>query len=171
MARVVGKAEALAALEVHRRSLGDGCVMCAVVTQADRMVLVAETESAIVVLDRFASRPGHLLVIPRAHVERLVALDWPAYAEIQRLGYEACHALESVFGPKRVYVASLGTASPLAGSYPHVHLHVVPIHEDDERARPANVFSWSAGIVLYDDDEAAELTDTIRRAWPALTSR
>lgn len=42
----------------------------------------------------------------------------------------------------------------------------MPIAEDDERARPAAVFSWSAGIVLYEDDEAAEMTAEIRRAWP-----
>ena len=106
-----------------------------------------------------------ILVLPKAHIERLTALGWSAYSEIQRLGYEASHALERVFGPKRVYVASLGTSAELAGSYPHVHLHVVPIPEDDERARPAAVFSWSAGIYLYDDAEAADLTATIRAAW------
>lgn len=166
MAQVVGKEEALAALERHRRELGNGCVMCAVVKRADHRVLVAETATALVVLDRFASRPGHLLVIPRDHVERVVALDWAAYSELQRLGYDAAHAIERVFGPKRTYIASLGTANPLVGSYPHLHLHVVPIAEDDERARPAAVFSWSAGIVLYEDDEAAEMTAEIRRAWP-----
>ena len=166
MARVVGKEEALAALEIHRRELGPGCVMCAVMARADHRVLVKETSSALVVLDRFASRAGHLLVIPRNHVERVVALEWPQYAELQRLAYDASHAIERVFGPKRTYVASLGTANPLAGSYPHLHIHVVPIAEDDERARPAAVFSWSAGIVLYEDDEAAETTASLRRAWP-----
>jgi len=166
MARVVDKAEALAALEIHRRELlpnGDGCVMCAVIAQAPR---IAESAGAVVVLDRFASRPGHLLVLPKAHIERLTALDWAAYSELQWLGYEACHAVERVFAPKRVYVASLGTSTALPGSYPHLHIHVVPIPEDDERARPAAVFSWSAGIVLYDDAEAAALVDSLRRAWP-----
>lgn len=166
MARVVGKEEALAALEIHRRELlpnGEGCVMCAVVAQAPR---IAESANAVVVLDRFASRPGHLLVVPKAHIEQITKLDWPAYSELQRLGYEAVHVVERVFAPKRVYLASLGTSTALAGSYPHLHLHVVPIPEDDERARPAAVFSWSAGIVLYEEDEAADLIASLRRAWP-----
>ena len=166
MARIVDKPEALAALEAHRQELlpgGDGCIMCAVVARSSDVV--AEGPSAVVILDRFASRIGHLLVIPRAHIERLTDLAWDDYAALQRLGFEACHAIERVYAPKRVYVASLGTTTPLVGSYPHIHLHVVPIYEDDERARPAAVFSWSAGIVLYEDTEATEHASALRRAW------
>ena len=168
MPRIVDKTEALAALERHRHKLlptGQGCVMCAVIELREHVV--AESADVLVILDRFASRPGHLLVLPKLHIERLTALDWSAYSEIQRFAYEAAHVVERVLEPKRVYVASLGTTTPLNGSYPHIHLHVVPIPEDDERARPANVFSWSAGIVLYDDAEASELTATLRRAWLA----
>jgi hypothetical protein len=51
-------------------------------------------------------------------------------------------------------------------SFPHYHLHVIPIYEDDERARPARVLSWTSGVVVYEDDEAASLVSDLVRAWP-----
>ena len=64
----------------------------------------------------------------------------------------------------RVYVASLGAVQALPMSFPHHHTHVVPIYETGERARPANVFSWSSGVVRYAQAEARELRASLRSA-------
>jgi hypothetical protein len=42
----------------------------------------------------------------------------------------------------------------------------VPVFESDERARPAHVFSWSSGVLVYDDEEARALAARLRAAWP-----
>lgn len=39
------------------------------------------------------------------------------------------------------------------------------VYDTDERARPAHVFSWSAGVVVYEDGEAAALAERLRAAW------
>ncbi|MNC96194.1 hypothetical protein D3C83_134980 [compost metagenome] len=70
--------------------------------------------------------------------------------------------------PKRVYVAALGASTPLSTSYPHYHLHVVPIDTDGEDARPARVFSWSSGIVEYEPTEAPKLIARLQEAWEKL---
>lgn len=137
--------------------------MCAVYEQA-RSDRVLENADGVVVLDRFGSRRGHLLVISRAHVEGPSELGWERYASLQRLAFDATLALEAVFDPARVFVAALGSSEPIATSYPHYHIHVVPIARHDDDARPARVFSWSAGIVQYDEDERRELVGRLKQA-------
>jgi hypothetical protein len=47
-----------------------------------------------------------------------------------------------------VFVAALGSAVQRPMSFPHVHLHVVPLADDD---RPADVFTWENGVYVFDD--------------------
>lgn len=167
--RLLSKSEAIEALREHQGRLlrsEHECVMCALVARGDGLPSIQENEHGIVRLDRFGSRPGHLLVISRRHVERFTELPFSVYSELQRLAFDACRALERLLAPKRVFVAALGTSNPLLMSYPHYHLHVVPVCEDDERGRPAAVFSWSEGVLLYEAEEAAEFIAATRAAWP-----
>lgn len=167
--RSLTKSEALVQLEQHKQQLlrhpGD-CVMCALAAGRDAELVVLEQRSGCVVLDRFGNRGGHLLVIAARHVERATELPWSQYSDLQRLAYDACHALEQVLAPKRVYTAALGSSSELPMTYAHFHLHVVPVPDEGESSRPAQVFSWSQGVVTYDDAEAKELVSELRRAWP-----
>ena len=59
----------------------------------------------------------------------------------------------------------LGSPAPVPMSYAHLHVHVVPVTAADERSRPARVFSWSEGVVVYDDIEAVQLAAELRRKW------
>jgi len=168
--RVVEKPEALALLAENRRALlgaEDGCVLCALVRRAreTQAELIAESEHGVVVLDRFGSRLGHSLVIARRHVEETTALGFSVYAELQRLAYEACAALERTLAPVRTFVAVLGASAPVPMSFPHFHIHVLPVYETGEGARPANVFSWTAGVLVYEDGEAAEVVSRVRSGW------
>jgi diadenosine tetraphosphate (Ap4A) HIT family hydrolase len=171
--RPLTKQDALEQLELHKRKLlrhPDECVMCALSEQRDRALVLRQSRDGIAVLDRFGNRHGHLLVIAKRHVEHATQLSWDEYAALQRLAYEACQALERVLTPKRVFVAALGSSDTLPMTFSHFHLHVVPVLEDDERGRPAQVFSWTEGVVTYDDDRARELVDELCGAWPRSTS-
>ncbi len=168
---VVSKEVALALLAEHKRDLlahGASCVMCALSkTRGD--ACVAQNRHAVVMLDRFACRRGHLLVIPRTHVERVSEIDWDAFAGVQRLVFEAARAIESCLKPARVFTATLGAATELPQTYSHYHVHVIPVFETDERARPARVLSWSEGVVIYDDDEASQICRELVASWPRST--
>jgi len=89
------------------------------------------------------------------------------YADLQALAYQACTALERVLEPVRTFVAVLGASRGLPMSFPHFHVHVLPVYETGEGARPAHVFSWSIGVLVYEDAEARELAAKLRAAWPS----
>ena len=172
--RRVSKEEAQADMAARGfdRAAAGGCVMCALSSgTADPALRIREDEHAVVVLDRYASTRGNLLVVARRHVERMTELPIAVHLAMQRLVFEANVALEAIFSPRRIYTATLGSPSametdPPAMSFPHLHVHVVPIHEDGESARPAAIFSWTAGVGLYDEDEADAIVRDLRAAWP-----
>jgi histidine triad (HIT) family protein len=145
-----------------RLASGRGCVMCELTRDAPA---IAANEHAVAVLDRFASRPGHVLVILRRHAEHVAALPYADYEGMHRLAWEISRTLDRVLAPRRIYVAALGSAQPLATSFPHVHLHVVPLADGGEADRPAEVFTWAHGMYVFDsDDEERELVAKLRAA-------
>lgn len=166
--RVVEKEAALAQLSAHKHELlagRGGCVMCALANGGAGAMLVAESEHGAVLLDRFGCRYGHLLVVAKRHVERASELDWVVYCDLQRLTFDAIGVVDTCFEPARVFTATLGAAVELPQTYSHYHVHVIPVYETDERARPARVLSWSEGVVVYDDPEAEQLSEDLRQAW------
>jgi diadenosine tetraphosphate (Ap4A) HIT family hydrolase len=155
---LLAKPDALARVERER---GAGCAMCDAARDQEP---IASSEHAIAVLDRFACRPGHVLVILRRHVEKLAELPWLEYAALQRLAYDVAGALDRVLAPRRIYVAALGSAVPLATSFPHVHLHVIPLVDGGEVDRPANVLTWANGMYVFEDGEEAAWRERLRGA-------
>lgn len=167
----IDKQEALARAAAERERLPEAhasCVMCALgdgfPPEAERL---AESSRAVCVLDRFAARPGHVLVVLRRHVEQVASLSWDEYADVQRLSWEAARALDRAFSPRRIFVASLGAAKARVNSFPHHHVHVIPVDAGDERDRPASVLSWEHGVFVFGEGEARAMADAIRAAWPA----
>ncbi|HEX2733898.1 MAG TPA: HIT domain-containing protein [Polyangiaceae bacterium] len=162
------KDQALAQLDLEReRSRGfGGCVMCRLGSHQHAHEWIAENEHAVVTLDAYGATVGHLLVISKAHIERTSGVKWHAYQAIQHLVWQASQVLDTELEPQRVYTAALGAARPMPMSFPHFHVHVVPVYENDDRARPAHVFSWSAGVTCYSEDEARALRVRLRHAWP-----
>jgi diadenosine tetraphosphate (Ap4A) HIT family hydrolase len=168
--RPIDRSEALERLARQKRELlgdGDGCVMCALAGRArsspDR---IAESPHGVVLLDRFGRGEGHMLVMAREHFEHAHELGWPEYADLQRLAHEACVALRRTLEPVRTFLAVLGAPTQLPMSFPHFHIHVLPVYHGDERARPAHVFSWGTNALCYEDAEAHELCARLRDNWP-----
>ncbi len=171
---LLDKDSALAAVALEKTRLppaAEGCVPCAFSRHgyAAELVIGGDADFAVV-LDRFGYREGHLLVAPRRHIERSSALTEGEYLALQRWVHRAMRIVDAHFQPPRIFVAELGSAEPLATgtSFPHVHIHVVPIHQRGEEARPAQVFSWTSGIVAYRPEEAASLVAALRVRLAAL---
>lgn len=166
---VISKEAALALLREHKRRLlagRGGCVMCALANGGAGSMLIAENAHAVAVLDRFACKLGHLMVVGKRHVERATELDFPIYVDLQRLVFDATRVIEAHFKPARVFTATLGAAVELPQTYSHYHVHIIPVYDTDERARPARVLSWSEGVVVYDDLEAERICRELREVWP-----
>jgi len=105
-----------------------GCVFCAVVAGTTASFRVAETAGAVAFLDTRPVFPGHVLVVPREHIE--VLGDMPGsslggfFGFVQRMAV----AVERGLGAGGTFVAMNNRVSQ---SVPHLHVHVIPRTKGD----------------------------------------
>ncbi|MCL1635472.1 HIT family protein [Luteimonas sp. SX5] len=80
------------------------CPFCAIVQGRAPASVVAETERAVAFMDFRQMLPGHVLVVPRAHVENIYALDVEDAAAVTALAARAARALRPARGvrPARI---------------------------------------------------------------------
>jgi histidine triad (HIT) family protein len=134
----------------------DGCLFCAIAAGSAPATVVATTPETVAFLDVRPVFKGHLLVVPRRHVDTLVELPddlLPAlFAEVRRLAT----AVTAGLGAGGTLVAVKNRVSQ---SVPHLHVHVVPRTRGDG----LRGFLWPRHRYA-DDAEAASYRDRITAA-------
>jgi histidine triad (HIT) family protein len=99
------------------------CTFCAIVSGDLHAAKVLEDELTVAFLDARPVFPGHVLLVPRAHVETLPDLPaadvGPYFERAQRLSVAVRDAMEAA----GTFVAINNVVSQ---SVPHLHVHVVP---------------------------------------------
>lgn len=107
--------------------MGD-CVFCSIVAGTTPAEVVLETPELLAFLDRSPVQKGHVLLVPREHVETLPDLP----AELRDAFLEAAQRLATAvvdgLGAQGSFVAINNVVSQ---SVPHLHLHVVPRRRGD----------------------------------------
>lgn len=103
----------------------NACAFCAILAGALPASLVYEDGQVIAFMDLRQAVPGHVLVVPRRHVETLFDLDEDTAAQLMRVAVRIARAADAVFAPDGL---NLWQSNRDAGGQevPHVHLHVQP---------------------------------------------
>lgn len=104
-----------------------------------RRLVVTVRERAFVILNKFPYGNGHVMVVPRAHVEHLDELDEQTFAATQSLLKETIAAVRDVYRPDGLNVGMNVGAAAGAGIAAHCHWHVLPRWRGDVNFLP--VFS------------------------------
>jgi ATP adenylyltransferase len=99
-------------------------------------LVVARSERAFALLNKFPYSSGHLMIATRRHIAELAELDADEAGEIHRLTVDAIAALRAVYRPDAFNVGwNLGEAA--GGSISgHLHEHVVPRWAGDTNFMP-----------------------------------
>lgn len=117
---------------------------------------VLEDEGFVAFLDIRPLFPGHVLVVPRPHVETLTDLPagdaGPLFERVRALA----GAMELALGAQGSFVAVNNRVSQ---SVPHLHVHVVPRTKGDG----LRGFFWPRSR-YGSDDEAAAVAERLRSA-------
>jgi len=106
----------------------EGCVFCKVQKMPDnpKNLIAWRGINAFIILNRYPSTSGHLMVVPFKHVSTLEALDSDTRNELISLTTRCMHILRQVYQPQGFNMgANIGAAAG-AGIEEHVHIHVVP---------------------------------------------
>ena len=104
-----------------------GCIFCdASARLDDEPLVVARTEGAYIILNKFPYNNGHLMVVTERHVGRLADLSDVERDAVMRLTQAAETVLTEVYQPHGFNVG-LNLGKPAGAGVPdHVHVHVVP---------------------------------------------
>ncbi len=101
-----------------------------------RRLVVTVRERAFVILNKFPYGNGHVMVVPRPHVEHLDELDADTFSDTQSLLKDTIAAVRAVYRPDGVNVGMNVGAAAGAGIAAHCHWHVLPRWRGDVNFLP-----------------------------------
>lgn len=99
--------------------LDPNCLFCRIVAGEIPAHVVAEDELVLAFLDLHPIRPGHVLVIPKAHHVWFEDMPAPEAAAVMAMSQRLGRALKGVYGVERVALFFTGI------HVPHAHAHLV----------------------------------------------
>ena len=99
------------------------CTFCAIVERAATAFIVYENSHAVVFLDKHPINVGHVLVVPKHHVESFYRLGESPFIELMLVVRRMALALEAAYRPRKVGMLAAGF------DVAHAHLHVLPMYE------------------------------------------
>ena len=131
------------------------CVFCQIVAGDLPAELVLETDELVAFLDTRPVFKGHVLLVPRVHVDTLPDLPAELRDAFLAAAQQLATAVKQGLGAQGSFVAVNNTVSQ---SVPHLHLHVVPRTKGDG----LRGFFWPR--TKYADGEAAAYAEKLRAA-------
>ncbi|BGP56061.1 hypothetical protein JCM8202_005208 [Rhodotorula sphaerocarpa] len=138
----------------------EDCVFCGIVADEEPARTVYEDDLCIAFFDIYPIRPGHTLLIPKAHYERVPHLPDDLSAHLGRVMPRLCRALgRALEQPDMNIVSNQGYAQVV----PHIHFHLVPAPKLPGKAPRRGGLPFFNREDL-DDDTADALAQRIREA-------
>ena len=134
------------------------CTFCRIVAGEAPAYVVLDDEVTLGFLDLRPLFPGHVLLVPRGHVEVLPDLPADQVGPLFERAQRIAAAMVEVLGAEGSFVAMNNTVSQ---SVPHLHVHVVPRTKGDG----LRGFFWPR--TGYDSDDHASDVATRLRDWLA----
>jgi histidine triad (HIT) family protein len=102
-----------------------GCIFCDIVSGARQASVVYEDDATLAFMDLRQPLPGHVLVIPRQHVELIYELDDESAARLFQTVVRVARAVRASLRPTGMNVSQ--SNGPAAGQeVPHLHMHLWP---------------------------------------------
>jgi len=140
--------------------MADNCIFYRIVAREAPASIVAETEAALAFMDINQPTPGHVLIIPKAHIVDIYGMDHATTDAVFRLTVDVAKAVKVALQADGL---DLMQANERAGQQQvfHFHVHVIARYTgDSDRIR----FGWQP--TLPPQDELDRLAMKIANALP-----
>jgi ATP adenylyltransferase len=105
-----------------------GCIFCELPGLNDdaKARIVYRGEHCFIILNSYPYTPGHVMVVPFAHLDQLQALPVEAAHEMMDLSQKMESVLRTLYSPDGINLGmNIGKAAG-AGVAGHIHMHVLP---------------------------------------------
>ncbi len=112
----------------------EGCVFCHIASHAakdEKLHVLYRDEHCFMVMNKYPYTPGHFMIIPNQHTDKLEELPNEVWLHMSALAQQGVRLLKEGFGARGVNIGmNLGSAAG-AGIAEHIHMHLVPRWERD----------------------------------------
>jgi diadenosine tetraphosphate (Ap4A) HIT family hydrolase len=113
----------------HNSKKIDGCVFCHIVKNVhddEELGVLHREKDFFIVMNKYPYSPGHFMIIPNLHTDKLEDLDPEIWASMTLFAQKGVKLLKDVLNAGGVNIGmNLGSVSG-AGIAEHIHLHLVP---------------------------------------------
>ena len=99
------------------------CIFCRIAAGDEPAQVICRDDQIMALADIQPIRPGHTLIIPHRHHDYFDDLPPRTASHIVHLGQRLAKAMKRLYAVPRVGFVFTGV------DHPHVHAHVVPLHE------------------------------------------
>jgi len=111
------------------------CVFCAIVEGKAPAEVVYRDEATMAFMDINPATSGHVLVIPRQHIQDIFEIDEESAAAVMRSAVRVARALVAAVRPDGCNLVQASGRAAFQSVY-HFHVHVIPRWWDDGLKRP-----------------------------------
>jgi ATP adenylyltransferase len=108
------------------------CILCAIIQNEPKIINleVFRSKSFIIAVNLYPYNPGHLMIFPNRHIEKIEKLSLSEVKELHKLTIISLKVLKNLYKPHGFNIGyNLGKGS--GASIKHLHLHIVPRYENE----------------------------------------
>jgi len=106
------------------------CPFCKMVRHELNYILVQEDKDILAIMDLYPATAGHMLVLPKQHIETIYAMPAALGVRIMTTAITLAKAIKLKLSPDGLNLIQSNEIA--AGqTVPHFHLHIVPRYRND----------------------------------------
>jgi histidine triad (HIT) family protein len=107
------------------------CPFCKITEDSSNSIVVFEDDDILVIMDKYPATPGHMLVLPKNHIETIYEMPADLAAHIMSTAVLMAKAIKEKLSPDGLNL--IQSNEKAAGqTIPHFHLHLVPRYKHDK---------------------------------------
>jgi histidine triad (HIT) family protein len=137
-------------------SVNKECLFCKIVRHDTNAYILHEDKEVLAFLDLYPATSGHVLVIPRQHIEDIYSMSEESGSRIMAVAIRISKTIGTILRPDGI---NLIQANKFAAgqTISHFHLHIVPRYKGD----PVQL-QFGHGKIPAIAEELEELTSLIK---------
>lgn len=112
------------------------CIFCKIIKRELEAYIIYEDDIAIAFLDVNPEVNGHMLIIPKKHIENISDIDDKTLAYLYKIGEQMYRLLKKTFLIEGItFVQNNGCSQDIK----HFHIHLIPRCIDDHKLKPTYI--------------------------------
>jgi histidine triad (HIT) family protein len=108
----------------------NSCPFCKINEDRSDSVVVLEDRDVLVIMDRYPATQGHVLIVPKKHIETIYEMPEDLGGRIMRIAVLMAKTIKENLSPDGLNLIQ-SNEIPAGQSIPHFHLHIVPRYKGD----------------------------------------